>query len=63
MFLAKGHRAMLGVARVTTTFLLSLREILVVETHKGDVVGSDVEEHQFVVEEGVLCEFVWQVEN
>lgn len=54
---------MLGVARVTTTFLLSLREILVVETHKGDVVGSDVEEHQFVVEEGVLCEFVWQVEN
>ncbi len=42
MLLAKGHRAVLRVARIAA-FLLSLREILVVETHEGDVVGADVE--------------------
>jgi hypothetical protein len=42
---------------------LLLREVLVIEAHKGDIVGADVEEHQFVLEESVFREFTREVED
>lgn len=60
VLLAKRHRTMLGVTRGKAVLL---RKVLVVEAHERDVVGADVEKHEFLVEEGVFGELVWEVEN
>ena len=59
VLLAQRHRPLLRVTRPRCC----LREVLVVESHERDVVGADVEQHQFVLQEGVLGELPWQVED
>jgi len=57
VLLAERHRPLLRVTRPC------LREVLVEESHKRDVVSADVEQHQFVLQEGVLGELARQVED
>lgn len=57
MLLAERHRPLLRVTRPC------LREVLVVESHERDVVRADVEQHQFVLQEGVLGELARQVKD
>ena len=59
MLFAQSHGAVLGV----TWRDILLREILVIESDEGDIVGADVEKHQFFLQEGVFCEFSWEVKD
>jgi ABC-type taurine transport system ATPase subunit len=64
VLLAEGHRPVLRVTHGgRQAAVLLLREVLVIEAHEGDIVGADVEEHQFILEESVFREFTRKVED
>lgn len=64
VLLAEGHRPLLGLKGLHGGGkLLFLRKVFVVQSDEGDIVRADVEEHELILQEGVLREFVRQVEE
>ena len=62
MLFAEGHRSLLGFeGSLGQRFFL--REVLIVQSYKRDIVRPNVKKHQFFLQECILRKLVWQVEE
>ena len=59
MLLTEVHRSLLAVYSKLRCDLLLFGEVFVVETDIGYIVSSDVEEHEFFLDECILGKFLW----